>query len=65
MQQWAADIEGALSESDKTLVQLQQVKEKLNKKKQAVELAETMKQEMALESENAKCIKNVSYTSRN
>ena len=51
VQQWVADIKGALSASDKALGHLRQVKEEISKQKQAVELAETMKQELAVENE--------------
>ncbi len=51
MQEWVAGIEGSLRTFDENLLDLRRVKEKITKENQAVEMSETLKQEMALESE--------------
>ncbi len=51
VQEWVAGIEGSLRTFDENLLDLRRVKEKITKENQAVEMSETLKQEMALESE--------------
>ncbi len=51
VQEWVAGIEGSLRTFDENLLDLRRVKEKITKENQAVEMSETLKQEMALENE--------------
>ena len=49
VQEWLVDIEGILKTADEKLVDLKRIKENIAKENQAVELAESVRQERAIE----------------
>ena len=51
VQEWLVDIEGTLKTADEKLLELKRIKENIAKENQAVELAESVKQERAIEDE--------------
>jgi hypothetical protein len=51
VQEWLVDIEGTLKTADEKLLELKRIEENIAKENQAVELAESVKQERAIEDE--------------